>query len=208
MTVVMLCVAYLSGSIPFGLILGKMKGIDIRQYGSGNIGTSNVARILGKKAAIATLLGDGLKGLLPVLLARMVIGNENMWPLIATGLAAVIGHNWPIWLRFKGGKGVTTTYGAFLGITWLPALVTILVWVLVSKLTHKASLAALISSPCAPLFAWLAGMILRTPALPALVFGLIACALIYIRHIANIQRLLAGTELRQDQKIATDRSES
>jgi len=194
--------AYFLGSIPFGHLIGKAKGIDIRNYGSGNIGTSNVARILGKKAAIATLVGDGLKGLVPVLLARLLLGNSAWW-LIATGIAAIAGHNWPVWLKFRGGKGVTTTYGAFLGIAWLPALATILTWVIVTKITHKSSLAALISSPAAPIFAFL----FRTPG-SVIVFGIITFSMIYIRHISNIRRLLSGTESRLDDKIEVEQNES
>ena len=119
--VCVLFVSYLLGSIPFGFLLGKIKGIDVRKYGSGNIGTSNVARTLGKEAAILTLLGDGLKGLIAVLLARIALGGELLW-VAAAGVAVVVGHCWTVFLKFKGGKGVTTTYGAFLGIAWLPAL--------------------------------------------------------------------------------------
>lgn len=198
----LLVLAYLLGSIPFGLILGKIKGIDIREYGSGNIGTSNVARILGKKAAILTLLGDGLKGLVPVLLGRVFLGNAA-WMLAAIGLVAVIGHNWPIWLKFKGGKGVTTTYGSFLGIAWLPALATILTWVVVTKLTKKSSIAALISAPCAPVFA----LLFRQPV-AIIVFGIASFGMIYLRHISNIKRILAGTEHRLDEKVSTDSEET
>jgi len=198
----MLVLAYALGSIPFGLLIGKSRGIDIRQYGSGNIGTSNVSRILGKKAAIATLLGDGLKGLIPVLLARLVF-DLDMWWLAATAIAAIAGHNWPIWLKFKGGKGVTTTYGAFLGVAWPLALATILTWVAVIKITGKSSIAALISAPAAPLYAFLFG---GSEAVTA--FAAIACALIYIRHLANIQRLLSGTEPRLDKRVEVDNNDS
>jgi len=205
LNIFVLVVSYLLGSIPFGYLIGKMKGIDVRQYGSGNIGTSNVARTVGKKAAMLTLLGDGLKGLIPVLLARALLGG-NVWAA-AAGLAAVIGHNWPVFLKFKGGKGVTTTYGAFLGIAWLPALVTILIWILVSRTTRKASIAALISAPCAPILAYLATLLIPGAQLPVILFAVITFILIYIRHVDNIKRLIAGTELRLDQKIPTDKEE-
>ena len=143
MNIVCLIIAYVLGSIHFGFVIGKAKGVDIRKYGSGNIGTSNVARILGKKAAMLTLLGDGLKGLLPVLLAKMLIEND-IW-IVAVGLAAIAGHNWSIFLKFKGGKGVTTTYGVYLGLAWLPGLLTILAWVIVTAVTNKSSVAALLS---------------------------------------------------------------
>ena len=187
-------VAYLLGSIPFGFVIGKAKGVDIRKYGSGNIGTSNVARILGKKAAILTLLGDGSKGLIPVLLAKLFI-DSDVW-IVAVGLAAIIGHNWPIFLKFRGGRGVTTTYGAYLGISWLPGLLTILSWVIVTAKTKKSSVAALISALCAPILAFILGA-----AFPVVVFALIGTALIYIRHIDNIKRIIAGTELLLTEKI-------
>jgi glycerol-3-phosphate acyltransferase PlsY len=131
-----------------------------------------------------------------------LLGNNGWW-LVATGIAAIAGHNWPVWLKFRGGKGVTTTYGAFLGIAWLPALATILTWVIVTRITNKSSLAALISSPAAPIFA----LLFRTPG-SVIVFGIITFIMIYIRHISNIQRLLSGTESRLDDKIDVDQTES
>lgn len=187
MKMALVLLAYLVGAIPFGLLIGKLRGIDIRKYGSGNIGTSNVARTLGKKAAIQTLLGDGLKGLLMVLLARVMFDDER-W-IVAVALAAIIGHNWSIYLKFKGGKGVTTTYGAYLGLAWLPALATIAVWLAMTKATNKASIAALTSSLCAPIFALLFGV-----STSVLAFSVLGLLMIYIRHIENIKRLLAGKE--------------
>ena len=185
--------AYFLGAIPFGFVIAKMQGVDIRQHGSGNIGTSNVARTLGKKAAAFTLLGDGLKGLLPVLLARG-LGLSEAW-VAAVGLAAIIGHNWPVYLKFRGGKGVTTTYGAFLGIAWLPAVLTIAIWVVVTKRTKTASIAALSSSVAAPILVYF-----LHNSRPALLFAVVGAALIYIRHTANIKRLLAGTENTLEKK--------
>lgn len=197
MNIVLILLAYLLGSIPFGFVIGKVKGIDIRKYGSGNIGTSNVARILGKKAAILTLLGDGLKGLLPVLLAKIFIDADG-W-IIAVGLATIIGHNWPIFLKFRGGKGVTTTYGAYLGIAWLPGLLTILAWMIVTAKTKKSSVAALASALCAPIFALILGS-----AFPIVLFAVIGMVLIYIRHIDNIKRILSGTENLLTDKIEVE----
>ncbi len=202
MKIVVLLVSYLLGSIPFGFIIGKIKGIDVRKYGSGNIGTSNVGRILGKKAAIITLLGDGVKGLIAVLLARVLLDGDTSWLAVA-GIASIIGHNWTVFLKFKGGKGVTTTYGAFLGIAWLPALATILTWVLVTLTTKKSSVAALISAPCAPLFAYLFGA-----PLPAILFAVLTFIMIYARHTENIKRILSGTELSLTDKIETDKEDS
>ncbi len=202
MKFLLVLVAYLSGSIPFGFVLGKMKGIDVRHYGSGNIGTSNVARTLGKKAAILTLLGDGLKALIPIVLARYLLDNDG-W-VVVVGLAAIVGHNWPVYLKFNGGKGVTTTYAAYLGIAWLPGLLTILTWVAIVKTTKKSSIAALISALCAPVYAF----VLMTDSLSVLIFALLGLVLIYIRHIENIKRLLTGTEHRLDDHIAVERNGS
>ena len=192
--------AYLLGSIPFGFAIGKIKGVDIRKYGSGNIGTSNVARILGKKAAIATLLGDGLKGLFPVLLARF-LGLDEGW-IVAVGLAAIAGHNWSMYLKFKGGKGVTTTYGAYLGIAWLPGLLTIATWLLVTKVTKKSSLAALSSSALGPIFALVLGN-----SQPVIIFAVLGAVMIYARHTENIKRILAGTENTLTDKVEVPENE-
>jgi glycerol-3-phosphate acyltransferase PlsY len=201
MKILMVIFAYLLGAIPFGFLIGKAQGIDVRKYGSGSIGTSNVARTVGKQAAILTLLGDGLKGLICVLLARGLLESEA-W-IVAVGIAAVIGHNWPIYLKFKGGKGVTTTYGAFLGLAWLPALVTIATWVLVTLLSKKSSVAALSASLCAPIFAYIFG------ASPLTIgFAVICLVMIYIRHTANIKRILAGTENLLSDKIDVEREDS
>jgi glycerol-3-phosphate acyltransferase PlsY len=197
---VLIVCAYLLGSLPFGFVIGKMKGVDIRKYGSGNIGTSNVARILGKKAAIATLLGDGLKGLIPVLLAR-ILGLDEVW-IVAVGLAAIVGHNWSIYLKFKGGKGVTTTYGAYLGIAWLPGLLTIASWLIVTKITKKSSLAALSSSVLGPIFALVLGA-----SRPVLIFAILGFVMIYARHTENIKRILAGTENTLTEKIEVPEDE-
>jgi glycerol-3-phosphate acyltransferase PlsY len=200
MNVLLVVAAYLVGSIPFGFMIGKMHGIDIRKYGSSNIGTSNVARTLGKKAAIQTLLGDGLKGLLMVLLARVLLESEG-W-LVAVALASIIGHNWSVYLKGKGGKGVTTTYGAYLGLAWLPALATILTWLAITKATNKSSIAALISAVGAPIFALLFGV-----STPVLLFAMISFAMIYVRHIDNIRRILAGEENTLSQTIDIEHDE-
>ncbi|PID58203.1 acyl-phosphate glycerol 3-phosphate acyltransferase [candidate division KSB3 bacterium] len=195
MKIVLLIGAYLFGSIPFGFLIGKMHGVDVRQYGSGNIGTSNVSRLLGTKAALATLLGDGLKGLLPVLAAWMLLGRNDIW-LIATGLAAIIGHNWSLYLKFRGGKGVTTTYGAYLAIAWLPGLLTIASWLIVTAVTKKSSLAALSSSLLAPIFALTLGS-----SIAVVVFSILGTAMIYARHTENIKRILAGKETALTKRI-------
>jgi len=142
-------VAYLIGSIPFGLLISQVVGrVDIRRYGSGNIGTANVLRIVGKRAAALTLLGDLLKGFLPTLAALLLGGSDLL--VAGVGLAAVLGHNWSVYLRFAGGKGVATSFGALLAMTPLPAILGFLVWLGVVLVFRYTSLAALAASVCIP----------------------------------------------------------
>ena len=191
----LVCIAYLVGSIPFGLFVSRaLARVDIRRHGSGNIGTANVLRIVGKQAAALTLLGDLLKGFLPVVAARS-LGASELW-VAGVGLAAVLGHNWPIYLRFAGGKGVATSFGALLAMTPLPALLGLLTWTAVVLVFRYTSLAALIASVCVPPV-----ILLFTGAGPYLVFSLLAALLIFVRHRDNIKRLWAGTEHRVGQRV-------
>ncbi|MFQ5960905.1 MAG: glycerol-3-phosphate 1-O-acyltransferase PlsY [Candidatus Methylomirabilales bacterium] len=188
-------IAYLIGSIPFGLLISRAAGrVDIRQYGSGNIGTANVLRIVGKKAAALTLLGDLLKGFLPTLAALLLGGTELL--VAGVGMATVLGHNWSIYLRFVGGKGVATTFGALLAMTPLPALLGFLVWFGVLLVFRYPSLAAMVASVCIPPVIFFS----TGPGL-YFMFSLVAALLIFIRHRDNIKRLWAGTEHRVGQRV-------
>ncbi len=178
---------YLFGSIPFGLLLTKLAGAgDIRQIGSGNIGATNVLRTGRKGLAALTLLLDGLKGVAAVLLA------EYLWPGtgIAAALAALLGHLFPVWLRFKGGKGVATTIGIATALYWPIGVVTMAIWLLVAKLFRYSSLAALVSIGAMPLTAYL----FDKPAITWL--AIVIVFLVFTRHGANIKRLVEGTETR------------
>jgi glycerol-3-phosphate acyltransferase PlsY len=189
------CIAYLVGSIPFGLLISQVVGrVDIRQYGSGNIGTANVLRIVGKKAAALTLLGDLLKGFLPTLAALSLGGSELL--VAGVGMATVLGHNWSIYLRFAGGKGVATTFGAILAMTPLPAILGFLLWFGVLLVFRYTSLAAMIASVCIPPV-----IFFSTGPSPYFVFSLVAGLLIFVRHRDNIRRLWAGTEHRVGQRV-------
>jgi glycerol-3-phosphate acyltransferase PlsY len=182
-------VGYLLGSIPFGLILTKFAGSgDIRNVGSGNIGATNVLRTGRKGLAAATLLGDMLKGTAAVLLLNWYIGAAlPELPLVA-GLGAVIGHVFPVWLKFKGGKGVATYIGVLLAVSWPVALAFGAIWGAVAALTRTSSLSGLIASAATPVLLWvLAG------GKPALLFAVLTI-LIFVMHRANIARLIAGTE--------------
>jgi glycerol-3-phosphate acyltransferase PlsY len=178
---------YLIGSIPFGLLLTKAAGLgDIRQVGSGNIGATNVLRTGRKGLAAATLILDGLKGAVAVLLARQFLGDQD----VVVGTAAVLGHLFPVWLGFRGGKGVATGLGVLLAAAWPVGLACCAVWLVAAKLLKMSSAAALTAFAAAPLFA----LVLSSPdhALMALLIAI----LVFWRHEANIRRLLAGTEPR------------
>jgi glycerol-3-phosphate acyltransferase PlsY len=177
---------YLLGSIPFGLLLTRLAGTqDLRTVGSGNIGATNVLRTGRKGLAAATLVCDMLKGTLAVLVAAHFGGHEAA---LAAGLGAFVGHLFPVWLKFKGGKGVATYIGLLIGLAWPGALIFCAVWLLVAWLSRYSSLAALIASALTPLALWLLG----EPG-PAALFLLLTAAL-WITHRANIGRLMAGTE--------------
>jgi glycerol-3-phosphate acyltransferase PlsY len=183
---------YLLGSIPFGLILTRVAGMgDIRHIGSGNIGATNVLRTGNKGLAAATLLLDGAKGAVPVLVAAWLGGEvAALW----AGVGAVLGHAFPIWLHFKGGKGVATSYGVLIAAAWPVGLAAGAVWLVMAAVARISSLAALVSFALAPVLAVaLADRIIVKLAL-------VIAVLVFIRHRENIRRLLAGTEPRIGQK--------
>ena len=184
--VIALLIGYLFGSIPFGLLLTRAAGLgDVRAIGSGNIGATNVLRTGRKGLAAATLLLDAAKGAVPVLIATAVTGDQA--PLWAAA-GAVLGHLFPVWLKFRGGKGVATGIGAMLALDWRAGLSICAIWLIMALLFRRSSLAALTGFAAAPLAAWGLG----NPALAK--FSLIIGAVIYARHHTNIRRLLAGTE--------------
>ncbi|MTH34473.1 glycerol-3-phosphate 1-O-acyltransferase PlsY [Paracoccus limosus] len=185
-------IGYLLGSIPFGIVITRALGLgDLRQIGSGNIGATNVLRTGNKPAALATLLLDSGKGAIAVLLARWLAGPDAA--MIAGG-AAFLGHLFPVWLGFKGGKGVATFLGTLLALDWRLGLAACGLWLLAALLGRISSLSALIAAALTPFVAlWLDG------ARMALVTGLMA-VLIFIRHHANIARILNGTEPRIGKK--------
>ena len=181
-----LIIGYLLGSIPFGLILTRLAGTqDLRSIGSGNIGATNVLRTGRKGLAAATLLCDALKGTLAVLAAQHAAGHDAA--LIA-GLGAFLGHLFPVWLGFKGGKGVATYIGLLIGLAWPGALIFCGIWLVVAYLSRYSSLSALVASALTPI----ALLGLGSPG-PAALFFLLGI-LLWITHRANIQRLLNGTE--------------
>jgi glycerol-3-phosphate acyltransferase PlsY len=185
--------AYLLGSIPFGVVITRVMGLgDVRAIGSGNIGATNVLRTGSKGAALATLLLDGAKGGVAVLLARWWTGAEDAAQVAA--LMSFMGHLFPVWLGFKGGKGVATFYGTLLALAWPVGLAAMAVWLAVAAALRISSLAALVSVGTAQILAWLFG----APQLIALLTVL--AVLVFWRHRPNIKRLFAGTEPRFGRK--------
>jgi len=184
---------YLCGSIPFGLILTRLAGTqDIRSVGSGNIGATNVLRTGRKGLAAATLLGDAIKGTAAVLIIRHFGGPQLA---MIAGLGAFLGHLFPLWLGFKGGKGVAIYIGVLLGLAWPIALAFCLIWLAAAALTRYSSLAALIASAAVPVLLWITGAHAQ-----ALLFASLT-ALLWIMHRGNIVRLWQGTESRIGQTV-------
>jgi len=178
---------YLLGSIPFGLLLTRWAGLgDIRKVGSGNIGATNVLRTGRKGLALATLLLDGGKGAAAVLLAL----PWGLLMMIAAGTGAILGHLFPVWLRFKGGKGVATTLGTLLATDWRVGIAVCLTWLAVAAISRYSSLAALIAVALGPIYAYF-----FAPE-PVSVFALLLAVLVWIRHRENIHRLARGEETK------------
>jgi acyl phosphate:glycerol-3-phosphate acyltransferase len=195
MTVVLIPVsAYLLGSIPFGLILAKIFGSgDVRNEGSGNIGATNVARVAGPLAGILTLILDGAKGAAAVLLAERYSNGSAMWMIIA-GLAALIGHCFPIWLKFKGGKGVATAAGVYLALSPLAFLAGLILFILVVAFWRYVSLGSISAAAAMPMLLYFLWAPHHAP--PAMItLGALAVAMLIVyKHDANLQRLVNGQE--------------
>lgn len=211
--------AYVLGSIPSGLLVSRSQGIDIREHGSGNIGATNVWRTMGKKFGLIAFLADVGKGVLAVLLAKWLAAH---WPMtvslphghsrveyfdpgfagITAAIGCILGHNFPPWLRFKGGKGVATSLGVIIGMMPLASIVIFAVWGVVFKMTRYVSLASIIAALALPVA--VIGLMIFVPkhgwgavhGWANFYFAVAAALLVVKRHTANIKRLLAGTELR------------
>jgi acyl phosphate:glycerol-3-phosphate acyltransferase len=194
---------YLCGSIPFGLILTRLAGTqDIRSIGSGNIGATNVLRTGRKGLAAATLLGDALKGTVAVLAVYWYYGREYQYfadeLAIPAALGAFLGHLFPIWLGFKGGKGVATYIGILFALAWPAGLAFCLIWLAVAALSRYSSLAALLASALTPLGVWMVG------TLPQAALFALLTVLLWIMHRGNIARLIDGTEGKIGKPAAPD----
>ena len=198
-------IGYLLGSIPFGLLVGKARGIDIRKHGSGNIGATNVVRTLGRNWGVGVFILDVLKGAAAVQLAQRLdidlappgVFHPSLNVIgIVAGLACILGHNYPAWLGFKGGKGVATSAGVLVGLMPLAAAIGLLVWVISYYSSRYVSLASILAAVALPIIVW--G--LEREANSLFWFSLVISTLAIWRHRANIQRLIAGTEHRFEKK--------
>ncbi|WP_455199934.1 glycerol-3-phosphate 1-O-acyltransferase PlsY [Kaarinaea lacus] len=185
---ILVIVAYLMGSLSTAIIVCKLMGLpDPRTEGSQNPGATNVLRFGGKKAAAITLAGDALKGLIPVLMGYAF--HQTAANLGVIGLAAFLGHLYPVFFSFRGGKGVATAFGAIMGISWIVGLAVLATWLVMAKLFKISSLAALTAACLAPLYFWLV-----ETNVPLLITSVIMSVMLIYRHRSNIQNLLKGTE--------------
>ena len=194
MNLLILFFGYLFGSFPSGYLAGRIaKGIDIRSLGSGSTGATNVLRHIGKRAAITVFLLDLFKGVLSILLAKYFLLNDS-WQ-VAIGLSTLIGHIWPIWLNWKGGKAVATGLGVFLGLSWQVGLATLGIFIIMITLFRIVSLASVSAALALPLIMFLS-FSTSNFSLPFLIISLLAMTLVIWRHRENIVRLIKGKEPR------------
>jgi glycerol-3-phosphate acyltransferase PlsY len=184
--------AYLIGATPFGFLAGKIKGIDIRDHGSGNIGATNVMRTLGKPVGVTVLLLDVLKGVAPVMVA-LFSSEESIIP-IAASLGAILGHNYTFWLGFKGGKGIATTAGAVLPLMPYAILFAVLAWLVTLKISRYVSVASITAATAIPTEVLVESLIKDRFDIPTFCFALFVCLLAIWKHRSNIGRLKQGEE--------------
>ena len=201
---VLIAASYLVGSIPFGVIVGRaLRGVDVRRYGSGNIGFSNVFRVLGPGVASLVLAGDVVKGFAPVAVARVLLRGwgtpePELW-LLAVSLAPILGHSFSVFLGFRGGRAVATGGGTLLGLAWPSALVALLVWLAAVGATRYISVGSMFAAAAVPVYFALAGARWEWGA-----FWTGVAALVIARHIPNLGRLLQGTEAKIGQRVEAE----
>jgi glycerol-3-phosphate acyltransferase PlsY len=191
LTILLIVIAYLVGSIPSGFILGRLAGVDVRDAGSGNIGATNVARVLGKGRGLLTLLADTAKGFVPVFIGQRLGLSDAAVALVA--IAAFLGHLYPVFLRFRGGKGVATAFGALLALAPLATLIMIFIFGAAVLGSRRVSLGSMAAALAAPIALWVFSYSVELVAMSAFLWVMIT-----LRHRDNIKRLLAGTEPRFD----------
>lgn len=188
--------AYVIGASPFGFLAGKLRGIDIREHGSGNIGATNVLRVLGKPIGISVFILDVLKGMVPVWIAQQAATpGQSLIPILAA-IAAILGHNYTFWLRFKGGKGIATSAGAIFLLMPLPLGIALVVWLLSFAITRYVSVASILAGLSLPLSVGVLGLSDGQQDVPKLVFAIFLAIMATWRHKTNLRRLREGTEHR------------
>lgn len=195
--------AYIAGATPFGFLVAKWKGVDIRKHGSGNIGATNVIRVMGKKVGIPVFVLDCLKGLLPVIFARnWCLSHEfdPTWPSLLAGLGSVMGHNFTFWLGFKGGKGIATSAGVMLALLPVALLAGLVVWLALFYTTRYVAVASIGAGAALPLAVLGQRAVTGSPALPLLGFAVVIGGLAIWRHRSNVKRLMNGTENRFERR--------
>lgn len=192
--IIMIIAAYLVGGIPIGLIVGRARGVDIREYGSGNIGASNVLRTLGAKAGAAVWVADIIKGFAPAAVARYIPLSSEVW-VAGIGFAVVLGHCFSPYLRLSGGRGVSTSLGVLLALDWRVGLSALTLWIVVVLITRYISLGSMLAAASALVFF----AVYHSPRV-YLGLGVGVAVLVIIRHLPNIRRLIAGTETKIGEK--------
>ncbi len=191
-----LLLSYLVGSVPFGFITGRLLGVDVRRHGSGNIGATNVLRVVGPAAAVPVLLLDASKGIAAVYLGRALApGLDPAWAGTLAGMAAIAGHNWSVFLGFKGGKGVATSAGVAMVLIPWSVVVGLIVFLATILITRYVSLGSLLAAAATAVY-----VLAVAAPLPFKVFGVAGAVFITVRHRSNIKRLLAGQEARLGQR--------
>ena len=195
-------IAYLIGSFPTVYIVGRFRGVDIRKVGSGNVGATNVTRVLGKQFGYPVFVVDFLKGLIPLLLARTIAHRYQLDPITSdfgiavAGIFSVVGHSYPVWLGFKGGKGVATSLGLIFGISWIAALIMCVVWIVTFKITRYVSVASISAAIALPVAMITLRLFQELGSAVLVYFSLLLAAIVVFRHRSNVSRLLNGTEPR------------
>jgi acyl phosphate:glycerol-3-phosphate acyltransferase len=199
-------VGYLVGSFPTAYIVGRICGIDIRKEGSGNVGATNVARVLGKQYGYPVFIVDVAKGFAAVKLAEAFTGSAHSSAFfvdlcrVLGAMFAVIGHSFPVWLGFKGGKGVSTSIGAFFALNWIAAVVVGILWIVIFYATRYVSLASIVAAVGLPVTVGVMLFLEKLQSPVLFYFSLVLAAIVVLRHRSNISRLLSGTEHRFNRK--------
>ncbi len=206
LSLAVVAISYLLGSIPFGYLAGRLRGIDVRKQGSGNIGATNVLRVMGKPWGFAVFFADAFKGFAAVRLALILVSHNlkaaeyaEFFAILAAA-SCIFGHSFPVWLGFKGGKGVATSVGSIFGVAWIAAVTIFIVWLIVFLTTRYVSVASIIGAIALPITMGILVWLKMTHGLVLLYFSIAMTALVVWRHRENMVRLFNGTEQRFTRK--------